>query len=413
MYLRVARGFDRLADPDALNRTPAGEHLSAGNCGVLKHMSSGDGPIPFFDWKALYAEGAETFAAIMDRTARGGGFILQAAVDEFERGLAAYLGVRHAVGLSDCTNAMLLGLRASGLQPGDEVILPGHAFIAAAQSIHFAGGIPVPVELSETDWLVDPDAIRAAIGPRTRGIMPVHVNGRIAAMDAIGEIAADHRLSIYEDAAQALGARFDGKAAGCFGAWGAFSFYPSKTLGCFGDAGALVTDDDEIAATVRAMRNHGAGPEKAIPRDTTIWGTNARIDNLHAAILVHKLATYDAAIARRRMIAQAYDEAFSALGALELPPAPDADPRRFDIFQNYELCCDRRDALRAYLADQGIGTIVQWGGSGIHQFRGLGFDQHLPRTDRFFARSLLLPMNHLLTDMQVDRIVTAVRGFFA
>ena len=375
-------------------------------------MSSRELPVPFFDWKALYAERADEYRRIIDETASAGGFILQGAVDEFEAALAGYLGVRHAIGLSDCTNAMLLGLRAVGLRPGDEVIVPGHGFIAAAQSIHFAGGTVVPVELGE-DRLVDPAAIRAAINPHTRAIMAVHVNGRVCDMAAIRVIAEDHGLLLVEDAAQALGATFGGVPAGRFGAWGAFSFYPSKTLGCFGDAGALVTDDDAIAETVRAMRNHGAGPDKVIPRDCAVWGTNARIDNLHAAILAYKIGWYDETIARRRAIAARYHGALRDIAELDLPPAPDADPARVDIFQNYEICCDRRDELRVHLANLGIGTIVQWGGTGIHQFRNLGLERLLPRTDLFFARSLLLPMNHLLSDEQVDRVIDGVRRFFA
>jgi len=377
-------------------------------------MTSTDAAIPFFDWQALYAERAGDYARILGDTAAAGGFILQAAVDGFEAGLARYLGVRHAIGLSDCTNAMLLGLRASGrLAAGDEVILPGHGFIAAAQAIHFAGGVPVPVELVTAERLIDPDAVRAAITPRTRAIMAVHVNGRVCAMPALSAIAAEHGLDLYEDAAQALGARLDGRPAGRFGAWGAFSFYPSKTLGCFGDAGALVTDDDALADRVRAMRNHGAGHDKAIPRDIAIWGTNARLDNLQAAILAYKLAWYGEAIGRRRAIAARYHLAFAGIAALDLPPAPDADPRHFDIFQNYEICCDGRDALRAHLAAARIGTIVQWGGTGLNHFANLGLGRSLPATDRFFGRSLLLPMNHLLTDDQVDLVIAAVRAFFA
>src|SRR4051812_37911013 len=206
-----------------------------------------DVPVPFFDWKALFAERSSEYLTIIERTASTGGFILQEAVEEFERKLESYLGVKHAIGTSDCTNAMLLGLRASGVQPGDEIILPSHAFIAAAQAIHFAGGVPVPVDLDDHDGLINPDAVLPAITCRSRGIMAVHVNGRTCRMDSLAAIAAEHGLEIYEDAAQALGAQYDGRAAGTFGRWGAFSFYPSKTLGCFGDAGALVTDDDELA----------------------------------------------------------------------------------------------------------------------------------------------------------------------
>jgi dTDP-4-amino-4,6-dideoxygalactose transaminase len=273
--------------------------------------------VPFFDWSGLWGERADEFQRIITETAAAGAFILRNAVDEFEAKLSRLLGVKHVIGASDGTNAMLLGLRASGLEPGDEVILPSHSFIAAAQAIHFAGGVPVPVDLLEEDGLIDPQAVRAAVTPRTRAIMPVHVNGRVCEMDAIGAIAAEHGLDLYEDAAQALGARFGGHAAGTFGAWGAFSFYPSKTLGCFGDAGALVTDDDDLASAVRAMRNHGAEPGTGVPHDCEVWGTNSRIDNIHAAVLAYKLDYYEQAIARRREIASCYHAAFAPLGTMD------------------------------------------------------------------------------------------------
>ncbi|HUE79343.1 MAG TPA: DegT/DnrJ/EryC1/StrS family aminotransferase [Sphingomicrobium sp.] len=377
-------------------------------------FSSKCDPVPFFDWSTLFLERADEYRSIIDRTASAGAFILQSSVADFETALARYLGVRHAIGLADCTNAMLLGLRAAGLAPGDEVILPSHAFLAAAQAIHFAGAVPVPVEISEDNgWLLDPSAVCAAITGRTRAIMAVHVNGRLCPMEELRAIGDDQGLMIFEDAAQALGARHHGVCAGAFGLWGAFSFYPSKSLGCFGDAGALVTNDDRLAQQVRAMRNHGAGEDKAISGDCEVWGTNCRLDNIQAAILASKLGWYDEAVARRRRIAARYDASFAAIGALDLPPPPDTTGGYFDIFQNYEMCCDDRDGLRAHLSARGVGTIVQWGGTPIHQFRALGFDQHLPRTDRFFDRSLLIPMNHLLTDDQVSRVVECVQEYFS
>lgn len=370
--------------------------------------------VPFFDWSGFFNERKEDFVKIMIETASRGGFILQRDVEEFEANLAAFVGVKHVIGVADGTNAILLGLRASGVKLGDEIIIPSHSFIAAVQSIHFAGATPVPVELSEHDWLIDPAAIEAAITPRTTAIMPVHVNGRVCQMDAIMDIAARHRLAVYEDSAQAVGAKLNGIGAGCWGQWGTYSFYPSKTLGCFGDAGALVTNDDTIAETVRAMRNHGANRDKSIPLDVTTWGTNCRLDNIHAAVLNYKLTYYAEAIARRRAIAMQYDEAFRDIAALRLPPPPAQGPY-FDIYQNYELCVEsreQRDALRKHLSDNDVGTIVQWGGFGIHQLRGLGFDSHCPKTDRFFDCSLLLPMNHILTDDQVSWVITATRHFF-
>jgi dTDP-4-amino-4,6-dideoxygalactose transaminase len=371
--------------------------------------------VPFFDWPGLFAERQDEFARIIVETASRGGFILQREVEEFESNLAEFIGVKHVVGVADGTNALLLGLRASNVKPGDEIIVPSHSFIAAIQSIHYAGATAVPVDLAEHDWLVDPAAIEAAITPRTTAIMPVHVNGRICQMDKIMDIAERHGLAVYEDSAQAAGAKLNGIGAGCWGQWGTYSFYPSKTLGCFGDAGALVTNDDAIAATVRAMRNHGANQEKSIPLDVAVWGTNCRLDNIHAAILNYKLTYYAEAIARRREIAGLYDAAFRDITAMRLPPAPAHAPY-FDIYQNYELCVEsktQRDALRAHLSAHDVGTIIQWGGFGIHQLTGLGFTQNCPKTDHFFETSLLLPMNHILTADQVGHVIDTVCQFFA
>jgi dTDP-4-amino-4,6-dideoxygalactose transaminase len=367
--------------------------------------------VPFFDWAGYFAERHDEFTRIMTDTAARGGFILQKDVDEFEANLADFIGVKHVIGVSDGTNAILLGLRASRIEQGDEIIIPSHSFIAAAQSIHFSGAIPVPVDLAEHDWLVDPQAIETAITPKTKAIMPVHVNGRACQMDAIMDIAKRHGLAVFEDSAQAAGAKLDGVGAGCWGQWGTYSFYPSKTLGCFGDAGALVTNDDAVAETVRAMRNHGANCEKTIPLDIATWGTNSRLDNIHAAILNYKLTYYADAIARRRAIAASYHDAFKDIADLQLPPPP-SDGRFFDIYQNYEMCTPHRDALRNHLSSHNIGTIVQWGGFGIHQLRELGFSQSCPKTDRFFDNSLLLPMNHILSDAQIEYVIKHVVAFF-
>jgi dTDP-4-amino-4,6-dideoxygalactose transaminase len=366
--------------------------------------------VPFFDWKQLYAERREKYLEIFDQTASRGGFVLHTDVAEFERAIERYIGVKHAIGLSDATNAILLGLRAQGLRPGDEVILPSHSFIAAAQSIHFAGGVPVPCELGP-DGMVDVADMARRVTAKTRLLMPVQVNGRSADMDPILELARQHGLSVGEDSAQALGAKYKGRSVGTFGAWGCFSFYPSKTLGTFGDAGALVTNDDAIAEAVRRMRNHGANADKVVEADYSMWGTNSRLDNIHAAILTYKLSWYDEAIARRRAIASRYHAAFKGLDGLTLPPPPGAEKDRFDVFQNYELESDRRDELRTFLANEGVGTIIQWGGLALHHMKGLGYRDELPKTDRFFRRCLLLPLNHFLTDVQVDVVIDTVVKF--
>lgn len=368
--------------------------------------------VPFFDWKQLYLERRDDYLKIIDETLSRGGFIMQKDVRELEETLESYLGVKHAIALSDATNALLLGLRAIGLKQGDEVIIPSHSFLAAPQSIHYAGGTPVPCELGP-DWMVDPADMEARITPQTRVLMPVQVNGRSADMDAILDIAKRHNLIVVEDSAQALGSKYKGRMVGTMGLWGVFSFYPSKMVGTFGDAGALVTNDDTIAATVRAFRNHGANAEKVIEKSTDFWGTNSRMDNLHAAILNYKMSWYGEAIQRRIDIAQRYHDAFEGIAELTLPPAPGENADFYDVYQNYEMTAKRRDALRAHLTKRGIGTIIQWGGIALHQMKGLGYNQTLPKTDKFFEESLLLPMNHFLTDEQIDHVVASVVEFHA
>lgn len=367
--------------------------------------------VPFFDFKALFAEDPDGFTAIFRETLAEGGIILQAAVDEFERRLASFVGCRHVVGTSDCTNAMLLGLRALGVKPGDEVIFCSHTFIATAQAIHFSGAAPVPVEMGE-DRMIDPEAVEAAITSRSAAIMVTQLNGRVCDMDKIGAIAAKHGIPIVEDAAQALGASFGGRRAGTFGAFGAFSFYPSKLLGVFGDGGALTSDDPVLADTVYRMRNHGAGRDKQLDTTWPIWSTNSRLDNLQAAFLNHKLSGFPRSLGRRRQIARTYQAAFDGLPDFGRPPGPDSPGKHFDVYQNYEIDVGNREALRQYLQENGVGTILQWGGAAVHQMRGLGFVQRLPRTERFFERCMLLPMHQFLSDEDVLHVCTVVRGYY-
>jgi dTDP-4-amino-4,6-dideoxygalactose transaminase len=365
--------------------------------------------IPFFSFPTLFKERESEYLNIIQEVASRGGFILQRDIDELENKIKSFLNVEHAIGVSDGTNAILLGLRALDIGAGDEVILASHSFVAATQSIHYVGATPVFVELGD-DWLVHPESVEKAITPKTKAIMPVHVNGRLCPMDALEKIAQKHNLWLIEDSAQALGAKYKGKSAGTFGKFGCFSFYPSKVLGCFGDGGMLVTNDDTLARKVLLMRNHGADPDQN--KKIVSWGTNCRLDNIQAAILSYKLDHFSQDIARRRAIARKYHEAFCQIPDLELPPAPDSDPDYFDVYQNYELQAGRRDELIAFLEERGIGTIIQWGGIPVHQMRFLGFDQHLPVTDRFFERSFLLPMNHMLCDEDIDYICNTVQEFY-
>ena len=213
-------------------------------------------------------------------------------------------------------------------------------------------------------------------------------------MDALQAIADKHGLLIIEDAAQALGSRFKGRCAGTFGIAGAISFYPAKVLGCLGDGGAVITNDDAIYERIYQMRDHGRNTKGEI----VSRGLNSRLDNLQAALLDFQLKKYESVMCRRRKLAIVYTERLKDVAEIALPPAPDSDPDHFDIYQNYEIEAEKRDDLKQYLKEHGIGTLIQWGGQAVHQLTALGFTQHLPYTDRLFARLLMLPMNMSLSD---------------
>lgn len=363
--------------------------------------------IPFFNYQEAFTRQEEDLVRIFREVLRRGAFIMQRDLEQFEGDLAGYLGVKHAIGLANCTDALLIGLRAAGVGPGDEVIFPSHTMVASPSAVFFAGAVPIPVDCGP-DHLIDAESIRKAITRRTKAIMPVQLNGRTADMDAIGAVAREHGLLVIEDAAQGLGSKFKGRFAGTFGLVGTFSFYPAKILGCLGDGGALVTDDDRIAQLTRLYRDHG---RNARTGEVERWGLNSRLDNLQAAFLDFQLQDYQAMVDRRRSIARLYQELLGEVPELVLPPAPDSDPDHFDTFQNYEIEAERRDGLRAFLKDRGIGTLVQWGGKAVHQFRALGFAQRLPNTERLFGRCLMLPMNLTLSDDDVAYVAGAVREF--
>ena len=365
-------------------------------------------PIPFFDYPALFAElESEIMTTVRDVFARGA-YIMQSDVLNFEAELAAYCGVRHAIGVADGTMGLLLPLLAMDLKPGDEVIVPSHTFVASAAAIHHAGGTPVLADCGR-DHLIDPASVRKLVTRKTRGIMPVQLNGRTCDMDQIGAIAREHDLFIVEDSCQALGSKFKHRQAGTFGAAGSISFYPSKTLGAFGDGGAIITSDDALADKLRILRDHGRGHDGNIQ----MWGFNSRLDNVQAAILRVKLKRYDQYIARRRAIATIYQQRLGDIDALLLPPAPGAQIDHFDIFQNYEIEARDRDGLRTHLEARGVKTILQWGGKVLHQFPKLNLGPALDYTEKMSQRFMLLPMNTALSDEDIHYICDSIAEFYA
>jgi dTDP-4-amino-4,6-dideoxygalactose transaminase len=363
--------------------------------------------IPFFNYPALFTNDEEELVRIFRDIGRRGAFILQQDLVDFETKLAKYVGAKYAVGVNNATDGLHFALVAGGIKPGDEVIVCSHTMQATAAAVHAAGGIPVPVEVGP-DRCIDPAAIEPAITSRTRAVMPTDLNGRACDMDAIQEICRRRELLLFEDAAQALGAKFRGKSAGTFGVASAISFYPAKTLGCLGDGGAVITNNPEVHRVVLQLRSFGMDDSGECQR----WALNSRLDNLQAAFLNHRLSTYDGVVSRRRAIAARYHARLYALERVGLPPSPSADERWFDIYQNYEIEADRRDELQAALKTRGIGTLIQWRGRSIHGQRKLGFTQQLPRTDRFFERALMLPLNMTVTDGEVETVCDEIEAFY-
>ncbi len=365
--------------------------------------------IPFFNYPAIFKKQEKEIMYTLKDVLGRGAYILQNDLEEFEENIQKLINVKHVFGVADGTNALKLALYAAEIQPGDEVIMSSHTYIATAASVHFCNANPVLVECG-ADHMIDPVSVREAITNKTKFIMPTQLNGRTCDMDELQSIADEFNLTIVEDAAQALSSKYKGKYAGTFGIAGTFSFYPAKLLGCFGDGGAVVTDDDEIAEKLSLLRDHGRNEEGLV----VSWGTNCRLDNVQAAVLNLKLKSFADDIARRREIAGMYDSALKGVDDIILPPGPDSDTMHYDVYQNYELESGHRDELKLFLAENGVGTIIQWGGKAVHQFDGLGFEKvRLPVVERMTDRFLMLPMHTALDNEDIDYICECILEFYS
>lgn len=361
--------------------------------------------VPFVDYRKQYAALKERLDAAVARTIGEGELILREEVATFERDLAALVGVREAVGVNSGTDALIFALRAAGIGHGDEVITVAHTFLATIAAVVHVGAKPVLVDVLD-DQLMDMDAAERAVTPRTRAVLPVHLNGRVCDMERCLAIARRHGLIVIEDAAQALTATFDGRAAGSFGKAGCFSFYPAKLLGAAGDAGALCTDDPDVARTARLLRDHG----RLTKERHVLYGFTSRLDNLQAAILNAKLPCLAEWVERRRALARIYDRALASLRQVTVPPSSDA--RHRDVHQNYVIRAERRDELAAHLRDRGVEVLIS-NPVPVHHHPELGlahFD--LPRTVRLAAEVLSLPLVPELEDEQVRYAADQVRAFY-
>ena len=270
--------------------------------------------IPFFNYPSLFNDHEEGLIKIIKEVSSKGAFIMQDELKEFETNLARYTDSKHAIGVANATDALQMLMMAGGIGPGDEVLFCSHTMVATASSIHFTGALPVPIEAGD-DHLIDIDSIEKSINSNTKAICPTQLNGRVANMDEILSIAQKYDLQVYEDAAQALGAKYDGRFAGTFDMGGCISFYPAKILGCFGDGGAILCNDDSVADKLRLMRDHGRDESGDIP----IWGFNSRLDNLQAAILNYYFDDYEKTVKRRREIAEIYNSGLKDTKNIVIP----------------------------------------------------------------------------------------------
>ena len=362
--------------------------------------------IPLVDLKRQY----HTIKAEIDHAVLGtierSVFIMGDEVSAFEQEFAAFQGVQHCIGVSNGTSGLHLALAVLAIGPGDEVITVSNSFVATAEAIAQAGARAVFVDVDEDSFTMDPGRIQAAITPRTKALMPVHLYGQMADMDPIMEVARAHRLAVIEDAAQAHGAEYKGQRAGRFGALACFSFYPSKNLGAFGDAGALVTNDEALARRARLLLNHG----RIEKYNSIVSGYNYRMDTLQAAILRVKLRHLARWNDQRRQRTCLYDKLLAG--------TPVAAPREMEygrhVYHLYVVQTDRRDALAVYLKQRNIATGVHYP-IPIHRqaaFAGNGHSEgSFPVTDRLAPRILSLPLFPELTTEEVETIVQAILDF--
>jgi len=363
--------------------------------------------VPFFNYPFVYTQYKEEIDSAFSNVASRGAFILQKDLEEFEKNLADFSGVKYALGVANGTDALIIANRAAGLGRGDEIIFSSHTYIATAASIYFAEATPVPVEC-QADHMIDPESVKKAITSKTKAIMPTQLNGRTCNMDELIKIAEDTGLLIIEDAAQGLGSTFKGKHSGTFGLAGTISFYPAKTLGSFGDGGAILTNDPEMYRKMKLLRDHGRNDDGLV----VTWGLNSRLDNMQAAILNVKLKHLKEDIKKRRHIASMYQSNLENVSQIILPPPPNSNEDHYDVYQNYEIEAEKRDELKKFLFENGVGTIIQWAGKAVHQFEDLKFNVSLPYTENMIAHSLMLPMNTSLTDDDVSYVCEMVASFY-
>ncbi|HYE14460.1 MAG TPA: DegT/DnrJ/EryC1/StrS family aminotransferase [Pyrinomonadaceae bacterium] len=367
--------------------------------------------VPFVDLKAQYrsikSEIDEAIRRVLDSSA----FILGPEVEAFESAFADYVGAEFCAGVANGTAAVQLAVTACGVGPGDEVIVPANTFFATAEAVSTAGATPVFVDCDPATSNIAPEKIEAAVTPRTRAVIPVHLYGQPADLDPIFEIAARHGLSVIEDAAQAHGAEYKGRRVGALGRAGCFSFYPGKNLGAYGEGGAVTTNDPEVARRVRLLRDHGS--ERKYRHD--VVGYNFRLEGMQGAVLRVKLKHLDAWNELRRAHAARYRELLAAPAREGLIELPAEAPYARHVYHLFVVRADARDRLQQHLAAEGVQTGIHYPVP-VHlqpAYASLGRREgDFPESERQARRALSLPMFAELTDEQLARVAEAVHNFY-
>lgn len=365
--------------------------------------------VPMLDLHAQYEPLMKDIRANLEKVFSTHHYIMGEQVKELEEKMQKYLGIKHAIGCASGTDALVIAIKALGIGEGDEVITTPFTFFATASSIWRNHAKPVFVDIDPQTFNIDPDQIEAAITPKTKAIMPVHLFGQSADMDRIMAIARKHNLKVIEDNAQGIGCTWDGKMSCSFGDIGTLSFFPSKNLGAMGDAGLCLTNDDELAAKLRQLRVHGENPKYFHK-----WvGFNSRLDTLQAAVLLVKLDALADWSKARRANAEFYD---SELDNVDGIITPYIDPKAVSIYNQYTLICERRDELMKYLQDKGIGCAVYYP-LPLHLqecFSDLGYKEgDMPASEALAQQVLSIPIYPELTMEQKQYVTDSIKEFYA
>ena len=363
--------------------------------------------VPFLDLKAQNNSIMPELQAALAPVIENAQFILGPAVEAFEKDFAAYIGTQDCVGLNNGTSALHMALQALDIGPGDEVITTPHTWISTSWAISYVRAKPVFVDIDPATYNLDPSLVEAAITERTKAILPVHLYGQAADVKALQALADKHNFHLIEDAAQAHGAMVSGKRIGSFGRVGCFSFYPGKNLGAYGEAGAIVTDDKELAARVRRLRDHAQDGR----HNHVELGYNTRMEGIQGAVLQVKLKHIDAWNARRREHASRYQKLLADVPGLKLPANVDPTSHVWHLFV-VQVESMEREAFRSHLAEQGVATGVHYPTPVPYQpaYQSLGYKAgDFPQTEQVMSRSVSLPMFPELTNEQIDYTVETIR----